>query len=160
MSCLHLLNYQRICWQCSTNSICECDQTLSAFDVRVWLHETSSHVQNRFLTTWPTARTPVTGNADRSRKMGLGNGCLLWFPVYTPIQSSWPFTEGWEAAKVQHFFFSLFFFSVSNFVFVVVGFFLSPFLFSLGGIGYSMYTILETSSKKSVFHWESDSQKL
>ena len=72
----------------------------------------------------PTARTPVTGNADRSRKMGLGNGCLLWFPVYTPIQRSWglwPFTEGWEAARL----FLLFFSSSSS------SFFLLFFSFSL-----------------------------
>jgi len=48
----------------------------------------STCVQNWLLTTWLTARTLVTSNEDWSRKMGLGNRCLLWFPVYTPIQCS------------------------------------------------------------------------
>ena len=35
------------------------------------------------------AKTPITSNADQSPKMRLGNGCLLWFWLCTPIQHSW-----------------------------------------------------------------------
>ena len=74
------------------------------------------------------ARTPVTGNADRSRKDGSGQRVhLLWFPV-TPIQHSWglwPFTEGWEAARFDIFFSSFFFFQFF-FLFFFSFFFLLP----------------------------------
>ena len=92
---------------------------------------------NRFLTTPPTARTPVTGNADWS----LGNRCLLWFPVYTPIQRSWglwPFTEGWEAVGCFFFlpllrFFFIFKFLIfkKKFLFFIFLFFVSQSFFFL-----------------------------
>jgi len=68
--------------------------------------------------TRPTARTPVTGNADQSRNMGLGNGCFLHVSS-TPGVS----TEGWEAAR--HFF--PLFLSFLFFPFFVFPFF--PFVF-------------------------------
>ena len=102
----------------------------------------------RFLTTPPTAKTPVTGKDGSGQRVR-----LLWFPV-APIQRSWvlwPFTEGWEA--------------VGCFLFCFVFLLLLFFLLSLQGhkIQFNMWCIslstyscscYENSCEKAVSHIE------
>ena len=53
--------------------------------------------------------------------MRLGNGRLLWFPVYRHACACWPFTNGWEATRLDCLF---------SFLLPILLFFLAPFSFS------------------------------